>query len=101
MEKKNKRHKLDENLVTPKSWDEFRDTGLLWFVNLILNVFGWGIYVGVDEEGNIIEAFPARCKFRGFETEINDEGYYLIAKYLKDNARNIYDELEPVEEEVE
>ena len=99
--KKVKLNKADDNLAQPKSWDEFRDTGLLWFINTILNVFGWGIYIGVDDDGNIVEVFPARCKFRGFESEINDEGYFMVTDYLKNNIDEIHKDFEPVEEDVE
>lgn len=99
--KKVKLNKADDNLAQPKSWDEFRDTGLLWFINTILNVFGWGIYIGVDDDGNIVEVFPARCKFRGFVTEINDEGYFMVTDYLKNNIDEIHEDFEPVEEDGE
>ena len=99
--KKVKLNKADDNLAQPKSWDEFRDTGLLWFINTILNVFGWGIYVGIDDDGNIVEVFPARCKFRGFVPEINDEGYFMVTDYLKNNIDEIHEDFEPVEEDGE
>lgn len=101
MRKDKDKRSMDDDYINVKTWNEFRDTGLLWFINTILNVFGWGIYIGLDDEGNIIDAFPTRCRFRGFETEINDEGYFLVSKYLKDNAKEIYDEFKPVEEEDE
>ena len=99
--KKVKLNKADDNLAQPKSWDEFRDTGLLWFVNTILNVFGWGIYIGVDDDGNIVEVFPARCKFRGFVPEVNDEGYFMVTDYLKNHINEIHEDFEPVEEDGE
>ena len=56
--------------VTKKSWDEFRDNGLLWFINTILHMFGWAIVVEVDN-GEVINAYPARVTFRGFSEESN------------------------------
>lgn len=93
MNEKKKPPLLDIDMVTPKTWEEFRDTGLLWFINGILNVFGWGIIAGLDDEGNLIEMLPVRTKYRGFETVLNDEGYMKVSEYLKDNAKEIYDEV--------
>ena len=52
-------------MVTEKSWEEFRDSGLLWFINTILHAFGWAIVVEMDK-GEIIRCYPARVKFRVF-----------------------------------
>jgi hypothetical protein len=69
-------------MVSKKTWQEFRETGLLWFINTTLHVFGWAICVNVDENGIATEAFPARVKFRGFDEERNTEGYVKITEYL-------------------
>lgn len=34
-----------KNMVVEKSWDEFRNSGLLWWINMILHTFGWAIAV--------------------------------------------------------
>ena len=46
-------------MIKKKTWEEFRKTGLLWFVNVIIHVFGWAIVVEV-EDGKIIDSYPAR-----------------------------------------
>ena len=30
-------------MIKKKTWEEFRKTGLLWFVNVIIHVFGWAM----------------------------------------------------------
>ena len=35
-------------MVKKKTWQEFRKTGLLWFMNTILHAFGWAIVVEVE-----------------------------------------------------
>lgn len=77
-------------MVDKRTWDEFREAGMLWLINGILNVFGWAICC-VDVGGGDAEtfAFPARVKFRGFDAEENDNGYRNIAKYMKENAASI------------
>lgn len=48
-------------MVKKKTWQEFRKTGLLWFMNTILHAFGWAIVVEV-ERGEITGAYPARVR---------------------------------------
>lgn len=71
-------------MVKNKTWEDFRKTGLLWLVNTILHTFGWAIVLYYS--GDEIEAYPARCNFRGFPEEINTEGYIKISDYMKENA---------------
>jgi hypothetical protein len=77
-------------MVTRKSWEEFRDSGLLWFINTILHVFGWAIVVDVDiETQEVKKAYPARVKFRGFAEKDNTEGYMKVTKYLKETVEQL------------
>lgn len=77
-------------MVNKKTWKEFRETGLLWFINTTLHLFGWAIVVEVETEtGEITNAYPARVKFRGFAEKNNAEGYIKISKYLKENIEEI------------
>lgn len=74
-------------------WTEFRNTGLLWFINTILNVFGWAIFVEFDPDtGECSNGFPARTSFRGFSEEINDEGYIKISEYMNKMSKELLDE---------
>lgn len=73
-------------MVEKKDWAEFRETGLLWWINMILHTFGWAICFEIDENGTINSVYPSRVKFRGFEAEFNDEGYRKVSIYLKENA---------------
>ena len=34
-----------KNMVVEKSWDEFRNSGLRWWITMILHTFGWAIAV--------------------------------------------------------
>lgn len=78
--------------VTKKSWEEFRETGLLWFTNSILHAFGWAITMDVDEENNVLNVCPARVKFRGFDIETTSRGHKKIANYMKNNAEELVKE---------
>ena len=72
------------------SWNEFRNDGMLWFINMILHTFGYVIVVDKNDEGEIINAYPAKTKLRGFDEESNTRGYQNIARYIKDNAERIF-----------
>ena len=37
-------------MVEKKSWEEFREIGLLWFINTILHMFSWAICFEIDNE---------------------------------------------------
>lgn len=69
-----------------KTWKEFQQSGLLWWINMILHTFGWAIVT------NGTEAYPARVKFRGFKEEHNTEGYQAVSKYLLDHMDEIHKE---------
>lgn len=74
-------------MVNKKSWKEFRESGLLWWINMILHTFGWAIVIEIDDETKeITTAYPARVRFRGFDLKSNDEGYIKVSKYLSENA---------------
>ncbi|MCE4092851.1 hypothetical protein LXM61_27285 [Priestia megaterium] len=72
-------------MVNEKSWKEFKDSGLLWWINMLLHTFGWAIVFEMQGE-EIKRVFPARVKFRGFGEEENTKGYQEISQYLADNA---------------
>jgi hypothetical protein len=69
-------------LIEKRSWDDFRDTGLLWFINTTLHLFGWALVYDVESKS----MYPARCRFRGFSEEINSEGYADLSQYIRENA---------------
>ena len=80
-------------MINRKTWEEFRNSGLLWWINQQLHIFGWSIVV-VMEEDKILEAYPARVKFRGFDDNNNTQGYIKVSKYMKENADELLKEAE-------
>ena len=79
-------------MITKKSWEEFKDNGLLFVVNQFLHIFGYALVYGYDDYGNLIEVYPARVKFRGFNETITEEGYQKISKYMLDNVKDLEEE---------
>ncbi len=81
-------------MVTKKTWKEFRESGFLWWINMILHTFGWAIVVDIDDNGEITDAYPARVKFRGFGEKNNTEGYIKVSQYMKKNVSDLLEEAE-------
>lgn len=78
-------------MINKKSWEEFRNTGLLWWINQILHTFGWAIVF--DYEDDLLkEVYPARVKFRGFGSKQIEEGYIRVSEYMKENCEELLKE---------
>ena len=80
-------------MVTKISWEEFRDSGILWWINMILHTFGLAIVFEMDGK-SIKDVYPARVKFRGFGEKVNTEGYIRVSKYLLNNSEDLLKEAE-------
>lgn len=81
-------------MITKKTWEEFRNIGMLWWINMILHTFGWAIVVDVEDDGGISNVYPARVKFRGFGEQNNTEGYIKVSQYMENNAKELLKEAE-------
>ena len=88
-----KKNKENTPIIVEKSWKEFRDSGFLWWVNMILHTFGWAITVEMEDD-KVIDAYPARVKFRGFGEKNNTEGYIKVSQYMKENVSELLEEAE-------
>jgi hypothetical protein len=76
------------NEVREMSWDAFRATGLLTFINGFLHIFGWAICVEY-KDGTFIRAYPMRTPWRGFKEDTWTTAYGKIADYMAENADKI------------
>ena len=83
---------MDDKSIKRKTWKEFQDNGLLWWINRILHTFGWAIVILIDENNQIIDSFPARVKFRGFLGEDEEEGFIKISNYMLKNCDKLLKE---------
>lgn len=79
-------------MVDKRSWKEFRNSGMLWWANMILHTFGWAIVLELDDDGEVVQVFPARVKYRGFSEKSNSTGYKRVSQYMKDNAEDLVKE---------
>lgn len=70
---------------------EFKQSGLLWFINTILHVFGWAIVYNIDDKsGNVIDLDIRKVPYRGFGEKSNDLGYTKLSDYMRDNGPSLY-----------
>ena len=76
-------------MMRRKTWKEFMDCGLLWWVNRTLHLFGWAIACEVSDEGKVRGAFPARVKFRGFDKHTEEKGFKRVSGYLRKTAKEL------------
>ena len=79
-------------MISKKSWKEFKESGLLWWINTILHTLGWAIVFEYDDNKNIVNVYPARVKFRGFDNETNTKGYISISNYINENSKDLLEE---------
>lgn len=86
--------------LTRKTWEEFQYAGLLWWVNRVLHLFGWAIVLETDN-GKVLNAYPARTRFRGFDAKSEDEGFKKLTDHLRTNADELVADCAWGEEEPE
>ena len=72
-----------------KTWKEFHETGLLWWINRALHLFGWTIVFVVEDTGEISDVYPARCSFPGFNQLDEDEGFRKLTGYMETSAAEL------------
>ena len=73
-------------------WKTFQETGLLWWINRTLHLFGWAIHLVVEADGSISDAYPARVQFRGFYKGDNQDGFEKLSDYLEQNSAILHEE---------
>ena len=83
--------------MTKKTWKEFQDCKLLWWVNRSLHLFGWAIVIEQQEDGTISNVYPARVSYRGFSEEAEDEGFTILTQHLANEVEGLVKDVLPPE----
>lgn len=83
----------EKKMIERMSWEEFRAAGLLWWINRALHLFGWAIVLEIDE-GSVTDVYPARCRFRGFSSECETEGFTDLTNHVAQNVDRMLSDLE-------
>jgi hypothetical protein len=65
-----------------KTWKEFKDCKLLWWVNRSLHIFGWAIVYEEETDGTITNVYPARVPWRGFSEAVEEEGFTGLTQHI-------------------
>ena len=89
--------KMKNSLSTQgkKNWKEFRETGLLTFINQFLHIFGWAIVLSYDDKTNELkEVYPARVSSRGFAYESQIRAYKKLTNYMAENSTQLKKEID-------
>lgn len=61
----------------------FKSSKLLWWVNRSLHLFGWTLYVVMDDsQTEVLSFYPERIKGRGFSRAREEEGFIGLTEYL-------------------
>lgn len=82
---------------TARAWKDLRDSGLLWWINRSLHLFGWAIFVKFEDgpAGALpIEVYPARTDFRGFDRETEERGFTKLTRYLHEHGIELVNDVE-------
>jgi hypothetical protein len=74
-------------------WAEFRATGLLWWLNRSLHLFGWAIVLVVERDGSVSDCYPARVGFRGFDAMDEAMGFAALTNYMKQQSEELSEEV--------
>ena len=82
--KNNKLSNIDNDYIKEITIEEFRHTGMLLYINQILQPFGLSLTI-VDDE----KIVPIKSKFRGFDEKSVENAYSNINNYLKNNIKEI------------
>jgi len=78
-----------KKMIFKANWKAFRKSGMLWFVNRIIHIFGWSLVVEIDSKQNITDAYPARVKFRGFDEKSESKGFIAVSNFIVRNASRL------------
>ena len=78
-------------MLTESSWKEFFDSGLLWWINRSLHLFGWAIVLEF-EGAEILRAYPAKTAFRGFSGDLETEGFIKLTNHMAENMPRLLED---------
>ena len=76
--------------INPLDLREFTDTGLVMFVNMILQIFGFSIGYHLDRKSGITSnLYVCRSKYRGFSADSQQRAHCKLAAYLLEHIAEL------------
>lgn len=70
-------------------WEEFRDSGLLLFVNSFLHIFGRAIVFDLKKDKKLKRVYFARCRYRGFDPKTISNSHTKLVDFLEKNIKDL------------
>ena len=71
------------DLFDEKTWEDFREAGMLWAVNEMLeHLFGWCIVYDYQSNSEL-RVVPCKTSVIGFDEKAEKEGREKLIRYLK------------------
>lgn len=80
-------------MIKKMPWKEFQETGLLWWTNRVLHLFGVVIVIEVEDDGSVADAYPARCSYRGFDRETEEKGFQTLTHFMNQESPRLQDDI--------
>lgn len=77
-----------------RTWEEFRQAGMLTVANTVLHWFGWQITVTVDTDTSmVVDVYPERTKYRGHQRELYESGMERLTDWLVNAAPSLREDI--------
>ena len=89
----------NKSISSGRNWDEFINTGLMTFVNIFLQIFGWNIRVVKDEFNHIERVYPVRIANRNINEDEFKSAHIDLNYFLNKNLKFLTKEIADIEEE--
>ena len=80
-------------MLERRAWKEFQKAGLLWWVNRTLHLFGWAIVIDEDKETSQVKVYPAKCGYRGFKEEDEEQGFTKLTEHIKEQLPRMIEDM--------
>ena len=84
---------MSRPLIDERSWQEFQQSGLLWFVNRTLHLLGWALVFEMDGDA-VVRVYPARTRFRGFEQSMEEQGFKMLTETIAATADELLEDVQ-------
>ena len=81
-----------ESAIEARTWNEFREAGMLYAANKVLHMFGWCLIFATDELSGCRYCYPARTRYRGFAPEPDRAGTQRLNQWMRGAAESLVKE---------
>lgn len=78
-----------ESAIEARTWNEFRESGMVYAANKVLHMFGWCLVFATDEQSGLQYCYPARTLYRSFALESECAGTQRLNQWMRDAAESL------------